>query len=152
MVRIESLYNADTIRLQRVNLHLTKRKLAAEKCLTTVSNCCATSQIKRQSKSVLFVNSGYVTNKANRSFDIEAIRNLPSQEFRFSGFKLIRTGTINPFSHSGYYMYHVAHASSKTLYYAHIINSRSACFAQQTKFISFLFFFFVEDIPLCLLN
>jgi hypothetical protein len=63
-------------------LHLTKRTLAVENCLATVCNCNALFQTKRQSKSVIFVNAGYVTNRANRSFDLEAIRNLPSQEFK----------------------------------------------------------------------
>jgi len=61
--------------------------------------------------------------KANKSVDLEAIRNSPSQEFRLSGFIIIPTGTINPFRHSCYYMYHVV-ALSKTLFYVHIMNSR----------------------------
>jgi hypothetical protein len=69
----------------------------------------------------MFVNAGYATNKANRSFNLENIRNLPSQEFGLSGFIIIPTGTVNPFRHIGYYTHHVV-ARSKTLYYVHIMN------------------------------
>jgi hypothetical protein len=118
-----------------LNLYLTKWTLAVEKCLTNVCNCNALFQIKWQSKSVIFVNAGYVTNRANRSFDLEAIRNLPSQEFKLSGFIIIPKGTVNPFRHSGYYMYHVV-ARSKTLFYVHIMNSLFVWFAQQTEILA----------------
>jgi hypothetical protein len=70
----------------------------------------------------MFVSVGYVTNKANGSFDLEAIRNLLSQEYRLNGF-LIPMGTIYPHRTSGYFMYYVD-AGSNPLFYVHILNSR----------------------------
>jgi hypothetical protein len=116
-------------------LYLTKRTLAVEKCLTAVCNCNALFQIIRQSESVIFVNAGYVTNRANRSLDLEDIRNLHSQEFKLNGFIIIPTGTVNPFRQSGYYMNHVV-ARSKTLFYVHIMNSPFVRFAQQTEILA----------------
>jgi len=69
----------------------------------------------------MFVNA--ILPKKKKSFDLEAIRNSPSQEFMLSGFIIVPTGTINPFRHSDYYMCHVV-ARSKTLFYFHIMNSR----------------------------